>query len=74
MDSQMRGKSLLKKTSSSLKQTVKRLWRAKQQRRKSLAALPIEEKIKIIVKLQQAAYPLLAKRNKNQLKPWKLAR
>lgn len=74
MDSLMRGKNSQKKTSSSLNQAVKHLWCAKQQRRKFLAALPIEEKIKIIVKLQQAAYPLLAKRNKNHLKPWKLAR
>jgi hypothetical protein len=39
------------------------LFRAKQERRKRLAKLPIEEKVKILVKLQHIAAPIYLARN-----------
>ena len=50
---------------------LEKLWRGKHERRRSLARLPIEEKLQILIDLQRLAYPILARRHKNQLKPWK---
>ena len=44
---------------------------AKQRRRKELARLPIEEKIRIVVKLQELAAPILRERGKI-VRCWKL--
>lgn len=67
----MHGKKSQKKDSR-LEKLVARLRRAKKERRCKLAKLPIHEKVKIIVKLQEALYPLFSARNKSQLKPWKI--
>lgn len=61
-----------KKNSKKISLTVKNLWAAKSKRRVALSCLSIKEKVRILIAMQQAAYPILAKRNKNQLKPWTL--
>lgn len=48
-------------------------WKAKLSRREVLAKLPIEEKLEILVCLQELAYPILSQRKKKQLRPWKIA-
>lgn len=53
------------------KKTVEDLFRAKEERRRSLAKLPIEEKIKILVRMQKLAAPLLLARGLSR-KPWKI--
>jgi hypothetical protein len=65
----MRGKTF-KKNSPEKSRFMAALWKSKSDRRKFLANLPIKEKIKILISLQQAAYPILVKRNKYQLSPW----
>jgi hypothetical protein len=57
----MRGTNFLKNS----------FWRGKVKRRRSLARLPIMEKFRILVELQELAYPILSQRKKNQLRPWK---
>lgn len=47
-------------------------WKAKLSRRGVLAKLPIKEKLRILVALQNLAYPILSRRKKNQLHPWKI--
>lgn len=54
-----------------LKVSVDKLFKAKKERRQILAQLPIEEKIKILVKLQEIASPILAQRGINK-HPWKI--
>ena len=44
-----------------------RIYRAKRERRKQLAALPIEEKVRIIEQLQELGLALLAAREKRVL-------
>jgi hypothetical protein len=44
--------------------SLKRLLEAKKRRRRSLANLPIEEKIRVVVQLQQMAAPILRQRGK----------
>lgn len=44
---------------------------AKQRRRHELAALPIEEKIRVVVRLQEMAAPILRQRGKT-VRCWKL--
>jgi len=53
------------------KKTIKDLFRAKKERRKNLAKLPIEEKVKILVRLQKLAAPLLLAQGLSR-KPWKI--
>ena len=55
---------------------IKQLFGFKQQRRLELARLPIEEKLRAVVRLQEMAAPILRKRgitrrswNLNQLRP-----
>ena len=48
-----------------------RIWAGKQRRRSELARLPIEEKIRAVVRLQQMAAPILRQRGKN-IQPWNL--
>lgn len=48
-----------------------RLLHAKEERRKELARLPIEEKVKIVVRMQHMAAPLLRQRGKD-VHPWTL--
>lgn len=54
-----------------LKVSVDKLFKAKKERRQILAQLPIEEKIKILVKLQEMASPILTQRGINKY-PWKI--
>lgn len=53
------------------KQTIQKIFQAKQERRRHLAKLPIEEKIKILVQLQKIAAPILATRGIKK-QPWKI--
>ncbi len=50
---------------------LQRLLKAKEDRRKELARLPIEEKVKIVVRMQHMAAPLLRQRGK-EVHPWTL--
>lgn len=53
------------------KRKIEKIFLEKRQRRMRLARLPIEEKIKILVKLQQIALPILAARGLERA-VWKL--
>lgn len=53
------------------KKIVDRIFQAKQKRRLELAKLAIEEKVRILVKLQQIAIPILLSRGVRKV-PWKL--
>lgn len=50
---------------------IKDIFKAKQERRKRLAGLSIEEKIRILVQLQQLALPIYCARGLNK-KAWDL--
>jgi hypothetical protein len=50
---------------------IEKLFRAKEQRRRRLAAMPVHEKVKAIVRMQQMAAPVLLSRGK-QVRIWKL--
>ncbi len=54
-----------------LKPEIEKLFRAKQQRREKLAALPFPEKVRAVVQMQQMAAPLLRARGK-QVRVWEL--
>ncbi|MBI2335719.1 MAG: hypothetical protein HYU97_03020 [Deltaproteobacteria bacterium] len=54
-----------------IKVILNKLFEAKRRRRKDLAQLPIEEKIKILLKLQAMAVPILNKRGLHK-KPWEI--
>ena len=41
---------------------IETIFKAKQQRRNELATLPIEEKVKILIKLQEIALPIFLAR------------
>jgi len=49
--------------------TVEALFKAKERRRRELAQLPIEEKIKILLQLQKMASPILSARGIKRT-PW----
>lgn len=53
------------------KKTIDGIFQAKRKRRRELAALPVEEKVKILVKLQKIAIPILLARGLKR-KHWKL--
>ena len=55
-----------------LRPEIARLIAAKEQRRLKLAALPFPEKVRIVVKLQQMAAPLLRARGR-AVSVWPLA-
>lgn len=50
---------------------IEQLFRAKEQRRSKLAALPFHEKVRAVVQMQQMAAPVLLVRGK-QVRVWKL--
>lgn len=50
---------------------IERLFAAKQRRRHELARLPIEEKLRAVVRLQKMAAPILRKRGA-AVRCWKL--
>ncbi len=52
---------------------VKRLFSAKERRRRELASLPFPEKVRIVVQLQQMALPLFKGRGRN-VRVWCLDR
>lgn len=49
-----------------------RLFIAKQDRRRSLAALPFPEKVRAVIELQKMAAPILRARGK-AARPWQIA-
>ncbi len=55
----------------SLNPSIKRLFEAKEDRRRELAALPFPEKVKIIIRLQRMAEPILRRRGQN-VTVWRL--
>jgi hypothetical protein len=48
-----------------LKPEIEKLFRAKEERRNRLAEMPIHEKVRAIVQLQQMAAPILRARGKH---------
>jgi hypothetical protein len=48
-----------------------RLFKAKEQRRQRLAALPFPQKVEAVIRLQQMAAPILCARGK-LVRPWKI--
>jgi len=48
-----------------LKPEIEKLFRAKEQRRARLAALPFHEKVRAVVQMQQMAAPVLRARGKH---------
>jgi hypothetical protein len=54
-----------------LKPEIETLFRAKQQRRKKLVALPFPEKVRAVVRMQQMAAPVLLARGKS-VRVWEL--
>ena len=54
-----------------LKPEIEKLFRAKEQRRAKLAALPFHEKVRVVVQMQQMAAPVLRARGK-QVRVWEL--
>ncbi|MBI4211552.1 MAG: hypothetical protein HY540_02835 [Deltaproteobacteria bacterium] len=52
---------------------LKKLFRAKKERRDELARLPIEQKIALVVELQNLASHIRRNKQWQKHKPWKLA-
>ncbi len=61
------GRNILKQD----KKIIEKFFEAKRQRRRQLANIPIQEKVKILVKLQKMAIPVLVARG-IQKKVWEL--
>lgn len=61
------GKSSVQKNNK----TVEKIFQAKRERRKKLARLSIEEKVKILVQMQKLALPILLERGLKK-KAWNL--
>ena len=55
----------------SLRPEVARLFAAKERRRKELAALPYPEKVRLVVKLQEMAAPVLRARGQS-VRVWRM--
>ena len=53
---------------------MKNIWDQKKRRRALLAALPIKEKIQIIIKMQKMLYPILRTHHPDHLKPWNMSK
>ena len=53
----------------SLDPDLRRLFEAKKERRRALASLPFAEKVRAVVRLQEAAAPILRARGRN-VRPW----
>lgn len=53
------------------KNELSRIWAGKQRRRAELARMPIEEKIRAVVRLQEMAAPILRQRGK-VVRCWKI--
>ncbi|HJT20295.1 MAG TPA: hypothetical protein VJ746_07480 [Nitrospira sp.] len=54
-----------------LRPEIEKLFQAKERRRARLAALPFPEKVRVVVRMQEMAAPLLRARGK-QVRIWKL--
>lgn len=54
-----------------LKPEIEKLFRAKEERRARLAAMPFHEKVRAVVQMQQMAAPVLRARGK-QVRVWDL--
>ncbi|WP_155970274.1 hypothetical protein [Nitrospira japonica] len=54
-----------------MKPVIETLFRAKQQRRKKLVALPFPEKVRAVIRMQQMAAPILLARGKS-VRVWEL--
>lgn len=55
----------------SVDEAAARLFRAKSNRRKALAALPFPQKVAAVVKLQEMAAPILQARGR-AVRPWRI--
>jgi hypothetical protein len=62
----------MKQTSSDKKKLAERLLRAKAARRRHLAALPIEEKIKILIRMQKLSNDIRRKTGRKPLPEWEI--
>lgn len=51
---------------------MEQLFKAKEERRRSLAALPFPEKVAAVIKLQEMAAPILQARGR-AVRPWQIA-
>ncbi len=60
----------MKQVSQEKKNLAKRLFRAKVARRRQLAALPIEEKIRILVEMQRLSNDIRKKTGRQPLPEW----
>ena len=58
--------------SAEVKELADRLLRAKRARRRRLAALPIEEKIAIVVQMQRIANDIRRKTGRKTLPEWRI--
>jgi len=56
----------------SLEETVEAIFRHKRERRRALASLPIEEKIRILVRLQEIAGEISWAARGIKRQPWKM--
>ena len=52
---------------------VKEIFRAKKEFHKEMARLPFEEKIEILIKLQELAVEIMPSKVKRQCKVWKIS-
>ncbi len=52
--------------------TLDRLFRGKEDHRRTLAALPIEDKVRIIVQLQEIAAEIARAAGRTPREPWRL--
>jgi len=55
-----------------LEALAQKLFEAKRERRRELAALPIEEKFEILLRLQELSYEIGLAAGRNPPKPWRL--
>lgn len=64
----------MKVVSTAQRKLAEQLFREKDARRKRLAALPIEEKIRILVEMQKLSNDIRAKTGRKQLPVWAIER
>ena len=62
----------VKPVSEDRRQLAERLYRAKAARRRQLATLPIEEKIRILIEMQRRANDIRRKTGRKPLPEWEI--
>jgi hypothetical protein len=62
----------LKPASPDKRKLAERLFRAKSRRRQRLAALPIEEKVRILIQMQRLSNDIRRKTGRKPLPEWEL--